>query len=81
MAFLGEHPGLGYPAAAGLGLALGSFLNVVILRLPRRLEWLWILAPARSDIKDVRSIVASGATHIPHIVSICGVGGDITRLR
>ena len=41
MAFLGEHPGLGYPAAAGLGLLLGSFLNVVILRLPRRLEWQW----------------------------------------
>lgn len=41
MAFLGAHPGLGYPAAAGFGLALGSFLNVVILRLPRRLEWQW----------------------------------------
>lgn len=41
MAFLGEHPELGYPAAAGLGLLLGSFLNVVILRLPRRLEWQW----------------------------------------
>ena len=41
MAFLDTHPGLGYPAAAGLGLALGSFLNVVILRLPRRLEWQW----------------------------------------
>ena len=41
MAFLGEHPGLGYPAAAGFGLLLGSFLNVVILRLPRRLEWQW----------------------------------------
>ncbi|MEO6226234.1 MAG: A24 family peptidase, partial [Thermomonas sp.] len=35
------HPGLGYPAAAGLGLLVGSFLNVVILRLPRRLEWEW----------------------------------------
>jgi len=41
MAFLGEHPGLGYPAAAGFGLLLGSFLNVVILRLPKRLEWQW----------------------------------------
>jgi leader peptidase (prepilin peptidase)/N-methyltransferase len=41
MAFLGEHPGLGYPAAAGLGLLLGSFLNVVILRLPKRLDWQW----------------------------------------
>ena len=41
MAFLDTHPGLGYTAAAGFGLALGSFLNVVILRLPRRLEWQW----------------------------------------
>ena len=41
MAFLDQHPGLGYPAAAALGLLLGSFLNVVILRLPRRLEWEW----------------------------------------
>jgi leader peptidase (prepilin peptidase)/N-methyltransferase len=41
MAFLDHNPGLGYPAAAGLGLLLGSFLNVVILRLPKRLEWQW----------------------------------------
>ncbi len=41
MAFLDQHPGLGYPAAVGLGLLLGSFLNVVILRLPKRLEWEW----------------------------------------
>ncbi len=41
MAFLDQHPELGYPAAAALGLMLGSFLNVVILRLPKRLEWEW----------------------------------------
>lgn len=41
MAFLDQHPGLGYPVVAGLGLLVGSFLNVVILRLPRRLEWHW----------------------------------------
>jgi len=41
MAFLDENLALGYPAAAGLGLLVGSFLNVVILRLPRRLEWQW----------------------------------------
>ena len=41
MAFLDAHPGLGFPAAAGLGLLVGSFLNVVILRLPKRLEWEW----------------------------------------
>ncbi len=41
MAFLDENLALGYPLAAGLGLLVGSFLNVVILRLPRRLEWQW----------------------------------------
>ena len=41
MAFLDQHPGLGYPAAVGLGLLIGSFLNVVILRLPKRMEWQW----------------------------------------
>jgi leader peptidase (prepilin peptidase) / N-methyltransferase len=39
MAFLDQNPGLGYPIAAGLGLIVGSFLNVVILRLPKRHEW------------------------------------------
>ncbi|MBP6751064.1 MAG: prepilin peptidase [Xanthomonadaceae bacterium] len=41
MSFLDQNPGLGYPIAAGLGLLVGSFLNVVILRLPKRLEWDW----------------------------------------
>jgi len=41
MAFLDQNPALGYPLAAGLGLLVGSFLNVVVLRLPRRLEWSW----------------------------------------
>ncbi|WP_242112269.1 prepilin peptidase [Luteimonas aquatica] len=48
MAFLDQNPALGYPAAACLGLALGSFLNVVILRLPRRLEWQW-----KSDSREI----------------------------
>jgi len=41
VAFLDQHPELGYPVVAGLGLLVGSFINVVILRLPRRLEWEW----------------------------------------
>jgi leader peptidase (prepilin peptidase)/N-methyltransferase len=41
MAFLDQNPGLGYPIVAGLGLLVGSFLNVVILRLPKRLMWEW----------------------------------------
>lgn len=48
MAFLDAHPGLGYPAAAGLGLLVGSFLNVVILRLPARMEWQW-----RRDAREI----------------------------
>lgn len=41
MAYLDENLALGYPLAAGFGLLVGSFLNVVILRLPPRLEWTW----------------------------------------
>ena len=41
MAYLDQNPELGYPLVAGLGLLVGSFLNVVILRLPRRMEWDW----------------------------------------
>ena len=41
MAFLDQNPALGFPLAAGLGLLVGSFLNVVILRLPKRMEWQW----------------------------------------
>ena len=41
MAFLDQNPAIGYPLAAGFGLLVGSFLNVVILRLPKRLEWQW----------------------------------------
>jgi len=37
MAFLDQNPEIGYPLVAGFGLLLGSFLNVVILRLPKRL--------------------------------------------
>ena len=48
MSFLDQNPLLGYPAAAMFGLAVGSFLNVVILRLPPRLEWQW-----RRDSREV----------------------------
>ncbi|GAA4853453.1 A24 family peptidase [Luteimonas vadosa] len=41
MAFLDQNPAIGYPLVAGLGLLVGSFLNVVILRLPKRMEWQW----------------------------------------
>ena len=48
MAYLDAHPGFGYPAVAGLGLLIGSFLNVVVLRLPPRLEWGW-----RRDAREI----------------------------
>ena len=41
MAFLDQNTALGFPLAACFGLLVGSFLNVVILRLPRRMEWEW----------------------------------------
>ena len=41
MAFLDQNPEIGFPLVAGFGLLLGSFLNVVILRLARRMEWSW----------------------------------------
>lgn len=36
-----DYPALAIASAAVLGLLIGSFLNVVILRLPRRLRWEW----------------------------------------
>lgn len=48
MAFLDQNPAIGFPLVAGFGLLVGSFLNVVILRLPKRLEWEW-----KRDARDV----------------------------
>lgn len=39
--FLLANPGAAITAALVFGLLVGSFLNVVILRLPARLEWQW----------------------------------------
>ena len=39
--FLLEFPALAIASAAVLGLLVGSFLNVVILRLPLRMQWMW----------------------------------------
>ena len=41
LAFFAENSALGVALAFALGLLVGSFLNVVILRLPVRLEWAW----------------------------------------
>ncbi len=44
-------------AAFALGLLVGSFLNVVILRLPRRLEWQWQ--------QDARELLAQPEAYEP----------------
>ncbi len=41
LAILAEIPALGYTAAVLLGLLVGSFLNVVILRFPKQLFYDW----------------------------------------
>ena len=71
MAFLDQNPMLGYPLAAGLGLVVGSFLNVVILRMPRRLEWEW-----KRDARELLELpeiydppppgIAVQPSHCPH---------------
>lgn len=48
MSFLDQNPAIGYPLVAGLGLLVGSFLNVVILRTPIRMEWQW-----KKDAREV----------------------------
>jgi len=68
---------LGFPlafwiAVAGvLGLIIGSFLNVVILRLPARMEWFWkreareMLELAEEDAPAPPDLVRKGS-HCPH---------------
>ena len=41
LSLLAAQPALAAGLALALGLLIGSFLNVVILRLPPRLEWQW----------------------------------------
>lgn len=51
-------------AAAGvLGLIVGSFLNVVILRLPARMEWLW-----KRDAREMLELAADGEPAPPDLV-------------
>jgi leader peptidase (prepilin peptidase)/N-methyltransferase len=41
LAYFAASPALAIASAFAFGLLVGSFLNVVILRLPRRLQWQW----------------------------------------
>ncbi len=49
--FFAENAGLTIGLAFLLGLLVGSFLNVVILRLPPRLEWAW-----KQEAREILSI-------------------------
>jgi len=66
-----DDPRAAVLAAFAFGLLLGSFLNVVILRLPRRLEWRW-----KRDSRELLDIsepyepappgIVIEASHCPH---------------
>jgi len=64
-------PAAATAAAFVLGLLVGSFLNVVILRLPRRLEWQW-RQDAREQLEMPESYepappgIAVESSHCPH---------------
>jgi len=71
MAYLDTVPQLAYPLTAGLGLVTGSFLNVVILRLPKRMEWEWKReARAALELPDLYQPPPPGLvverSHCPH---------------
>lgn len=71
MAFLDTQPALGYALAAGLGACVGSFINVVVLRLPLRMQWEW-----RKEAREILEIpevyepappgIAVEPSHCPH---------------
>ncbi|TAM94048.1 MAG: prepilin peptidase [Rhodanobacteraceae bacterium] len=49
--------------AGVLGLIVGSFLNVVILRLPARMEWFW-----KRDAREMLELAADGEPAPPDLV-------------
>ena len=61
--FLAANPGAAITVAFALGLLVGSFLNVVILRLPKRLEWQW-----RQDSREFLEITDTYDPAPPGIV-------------
>jgi leader peptidase (prepilin peptidase)/N-methyltransferase len=70
---LAAYPALVITGALAFGLLVGSFLNVVILRLPRRMQWQWehdsrelleIEAPASSPASPPPGIVVE-RSHCP----------------
>ena len=51
LSFLIENTGIAISLVFILGLLVGSFLNVVILRLPPRLDWAW-----RQEAREILSM-------------------------
>jgi leader peptidase (prepilin peptidase) / N-methyltransferase len=60
---LQHFPALAITSAGLLGLLIGSFLNVVILRLPPRMEWQW-----KRDAREVLELPEDPAPAPPGIV-------------
>ncbi len=60
---LAEYPALTITAALAFGLLVGSFLNVVILRLPPRLQWGW-----ERDSRELLGLESSPITAPPGVV-------------
>ena len=67
-----EQPGVLIPLSGVLGLLVGSFLNVVILRLPRRLEHDWkmqareFLGQEEPEAAEVPPDLVFKGSHCPH---------------
>jgi leader peptidase (prepilin peptidase)/N-methyltransferase len=64
-------PAIWIAAAGVLGLIVGSFLNVVILRLPARMEWFWKrdareLLELTPDAEPAPPDLARKGSHCPH---------------
>ena len=59
-------PALAIAGVFALGLLVGSFLNVVILRLPRRLQWQW--ERDSRDLLEIEAIAGPGEDAPPGIV-------------
>jgi leader peptidase (prepilin peptidase) / N-methyltransferase len=57
---LAEYPALAIGAALLFGLLVGSFLNVVILRLPLRMQWQWEM-----ESRDLLGIEAAADEQAP----------------
>ncbi len=61
------HPPLAVASALVFGLLVGSFLNVVILRLPARMEWRW-----KQDAREILELPADDGDAAPPDIVVRG---------